>query len=140
MGVGLEVGVVLGVGLAVAVGVEVAVGVAVAMAVGVGVGMGVGGTAKPLTRAIACDPSLNMENRKSPVTGSMQAPSIPLAPEMKFCMVPGIGSPWSSKEAVATPAYRICEISTLLAGNWGEPGGTKAIPLGAAADVGAEDA
>src|SRR4029077_125414 len=41
-----------------------------------------------------------------------------------------IGSPFASKGAVTTLLYPYCTISTLLAGNTGEPGGTKAIPSG----------
>src|SRR6188474_2273293 len=41
-----------------------------------------------------------------------------------------IGSPFASKGAVTTLLYPYCTISTLLGGNAGESGGTKAIPSG----------
>src|SRR5262245_37596573 len=49
---------------------------------------------------------------------------------MKSCMLATIGSPFASKGAVRTLPLEYCTIRTLLAGNTGEPGGTKAIPSG----------
>ena len=54
-------------------------------------------------------------------------------------MFPATGSPFASNEAVATVPYVVRVISTLLAGKYGEPGGTKAMPLGPTTNVRAQD-
>src|SRR5262245_5273108 len=49
---------------------------------------------------------------------------------MKVCIFSRIGSPFASRGAVMTVPAELIVISTLLPGNTGEPGGTKAIPFG----------
>ena len=84
------------VGVDIAVAGDVAVGGAVDVAVGpatvVGVGVAVDGDAKPLTRTTWLAPP-NVEKRKSPVTGSITAPSAPLSPVRNAVRVAGSGSP-----------------------------------------------
>ena len=53
------------------------------------------GLAKPLTTT-TWSPLPNVEKRKSPVTGSMNAPSAPLSPVMNVRRVETIGSPFAS--------------------------------------------
>lgn len=95
MSVAVADGVLVAVGVAVAAGTSVAVGVAVSVGVCVGVSVGVAGGAKPRT-AITWSVSPNAENRKSPVTGSVTAPSAPVRPVMKDTRVSGMGSPLES--------------------------------------------
>src|SRR5215471_1675810 len=99
--------------------------------VGVGVGLGVGGTSKPLTRKMT-PPLFEDQNSKSPVTGSMAGPSLAPNPAMTFCMFATIGSPFESSGAVTSMPCCQSTISTLLEGNTGELGGTKAMPSGPA--------
>src|ERR1043166_8064805 len=100
--------------------------------VGVGVGLGVGGTWKPLTRNML-PPLFVDQNSKSPVRGSMAGPSLAPNPTTKSCVFATIGSPFASKGAVTILPDDHLLIRTLLAGNIGEPGGTKTIPSGVSA-------
>lgn len=85
-----NVGVIVAAGVAVATGL-VGVGVA-AGAVGVGVGVSPIGIANPCTTTTWFPPP-NVEKRKSPVSGSITAPSAPVSPEMKTARVAGLGLP-----------------------------------------------
>src|SRR5262249_3181062 len=106
---------------------------------GLGVGVGVGGTSKPLTRKMT-PPLFVDQNSKSPVRGAMKGPSLAPNPTTTSCVFATIGSPVASRGAVTILPDDQLLIRTLLAGNAGEPGGTKTIPSGSSARVARRDA
>ena len=140
VGAGVDVGVLVGVLDAIAVGdavcVDVAMllGVAVAVAVGVSVGVrvavsvgvwvGVSRAAKPWT-AMTWFVLPKVENRKSPVTGSITAPSAPASPEMKSARLAGFGLPLASIWYVLMMPAWYSDTSMLVPlRKSGDPGGT----------------
>ena len=119
-GTGVEVAV-AGSKVAVAGGAAVEVGVC---SPGVPVFVGVGGAANPRI-ATTWSPPPNVENRKSPVSGSIAAPSAPVRPEIKTLRLAGSGSPLSLTVYVAiVPAEYSATSRLRKSGNDGDPGGT----------------
>src|SRR4029078_6568070 len=75
------------------------------------------------------------QNSKSPVRGSIEGPSLAPNPTTTSCVFATIGSPLASRGAVTILPVDQLLIRTLLAGNTGEPGGTKTMPSGVSARV-----